>query len=269
VRRSRIRRQAIATGLALMSIVALAAGCGGSDEASPEPVTIEGGEYAYAMPDEIEGGVVAMRFVNVGKELHEYALSRIDGEHTIDELIRDLFANEGHVPYATDIGGVPLLSPGEEITLTRKLEPGNYGLLCFVPSPDGKPHLELGMKRTFTVVGESDAALPAADAVITATADGYVVPEIEAGTRTIELRNASGKEPSWYLASASPGVTEKDFEAWIEGGQKGPSPVTFYGAMQSFPDGQSIFVTLDLEKGKTYRLSDDEGGLPPVEFTPR
>jgi hypothetical protein len=221
------------------------------------------------MPNELEGGVVSMRFRNTGKEPHEFALGRIDGGHTIDETIRDLFANDGDVPYATDIGGVPLLSPGEEITITRRLEPGTYGLLCFFPSPDGKPHVQLGMKREFHVAGDAGKSVPTADAVITVTADGYSVPEIEAGTRTIELRNESGNEPSWYLSASEPGMTTKDFEAWIEGGQKGPSPATFLGLMQSFPTGRSVFVTLELEAGTTYSLADDDGGLPPVQFTPR
>ena len=254
-----------------MSIVLPVAGCGGSDDASPEPVTIEGGEYAYVVPEDIEGGVVSLRFVNTGKEPHEFALGRINGDQTIDQLVSDLFANEGRAPYAEDIGGVPFLSPGEEITVTRTLEPGTYSLLCFFPSPDAnpKPHVQLGMKKAFEITGESDASLPEPDAVITATPDGYEVPELEAGTQTIELRNRSGKEPSWYLAIPKPGVTSEDFQAWAEGGQKGEAPVTFAGAMQSFPDGESIFVTLDLEAGVTYRLDDDDGGLPSVEFTPR
>ena len=73
-------------------------------------LAVEGGEYAYVMPDEIDGGVVSMRFRNTGKEPHEFALSRIGEGHTIDETVRDLLADED-VPYATDIGGVPLLSP--------------------------------------------------------------------------------------------------------------------------------------------------------------
>ena len=92
---------------------------------------------------------------------------------------------------------------------------------------------------------------------------------MEAGTRTIELRNESGKEPSWYLSVPQAGATADDFEAWVEGGQKGEAPAIFVGAMQSFPSGDSIFVTLDLEAGTTYRLEDDPDGLPTVEFTPR
>ncbi len=253
---------------ALAPVALAAAGCGGSGNGAADPVTVEGSEYAYVMPDEFDGGVASMRFRNTGEEPHEFALSRIGEGHTVEETVQDLLADED-VPYATDIGGVPLLSPGEEITIIRRLEPGTYGLLCFFPSPTGKPHVELGMKKEFRAVGDSSATLPTPDAVITATANGYSVPEIEAGTRTLELRNASGKEPSWYLTVPQPGATVEEFEAWIEGGQKGEAPVRFVGAMQSFPSGESSFVTLDLEAGTTYRLEDDPGGLPAVEYTPR
>jgi len=247
--------------LALVALGVAVAGCGGSNDKSREPVTVDGGEYAYVMPDEIEGGVVSMRFRNTGKELHEFAFGRIDGGHTIDETIRDLFANDGKVPYATDIGGVPLLSPGEEITITRRLEPGTYGLLCFFPSPDGKSHLELGMKREFRVAGDSGAQLPEPHAVITATKAGFDVPPIEAGRRTIELRNESGEDREWNLTVYAPGKTPKDVETWGNNGLKGDPPATFYGAMQSIPSGTSVFVTLEVESGTTYMLEDLDAGI--------
>lgn len=246
----------------LVALVLVLSGCGGSDDSTtPEPVTVDGADYAFVMPDTIEGGVVAMRFRNVGKELHEFAFARIDGDHTIGELIEDLFASDGDVPYATDLGGPPLLSPGEEITITRKLEPGTYGLLCFVPNAEGKLHLRLGMKRQFRVVGDTDATLPSPDAVITATAKGFEVPEIEAGTRTIELRNESGEDREWVITTYAPGKTAKDVDAWAESGLKGDPPAVFHGAMQSIPSGTSVFATLELEAGTTYTLEDLEARL--------
>jgi hypothetical protein len=247
--------------LVLASLALAVAGCGGSDEASPEPVTVDGADYAYVMPDTIEGGVVAMRFRNVGKELHEFAFGRIDGNHTIDELIEDLFANDGDVPYSTDLGGPPLLSPGEEITITRELEPGTYGLLCFVPNAEGELHLKLGMKSQFRVVGSTDATLPSPDGVITATAKSFEVPEIEAGTRTIELRNESGEDREWVLTAYAPGKTAKDVDAWAESGLQGDPPAVFHGAMQSIPSGTSVFVTLELVAGTTYTLEELEAGI--------
>lgn len=41
--------------------------------------------------------------------------------------------------------------PGERMTLDMELEPGPYGFLCFVASPDGTPHAFKGMLREVTV----------------------------------------------------------------------------------------------------------------------
>ena len=55
-------------------------------------------------------------------------------------------------PPAEPIGGVAALNKGERGTFTAELEPGNYGLMCFVPdSKDGKLHLEKGMMKAFKV----------------------------------------------------------------------------------------------------------------------
>ena len=248
--------------LLVPAVLALAAaGCGGSDGAASESVTVDGAEYAYVMPDEIEGGIVSMRFRNVGKEPHEFAFGRIDGGHTIDETIRDLFANDGNVPYVKDLGGVPLLSPGAEVTITRTLAPGTYGFLCFVPNAAGKVHLKLGMKRQFRVVGKSVAELPEPDAVITATKSGFDVPPIESGAQTLQFRNESGEDREWNLTVYAPGKTSKDVDAWANGGLKGDAPATFYGAMQSIPSGTSVFLTLGLESGTTYVLEDLDAGI--------
>lgn len=41
--------------------------------------------------------------------------------------------------------------PGERMTLDMELEPGPYGFLCFVASPDGTPHAFKGMALEVTV----------------------------------------------------------------------------------------------------------------------
>jgi plastocyanin len=39
----------------------------------------------------------------------------------------------------------------DEEAITFDVEPGNYGVLCFVPAPDGTPHAFMGMQKEFTV----------------------------------------------------------------------------------------------------------------------
>ncbi len=109
----------------LVAAIALA-GCGGSDETAPPVVEVRGDEYAYVMPEKIEGGVVTMRFTNTGDELHEYALARLEDGKTsadIEAFLADPKSLEGGPPeWIEDVGGVPTLSQDEEVSITRELE---------------------------------------------------------------------------------------------------------------------------------------------------
>ncbi len=247
------------------------AGCGGSDEATAPVVDVRGDEYAYVMPERIEGGVVTMRFMNMGDELHEYALARLDDGRTradVDAYLADPESLQGGPPgWIEDIGGVPTLSQDEEVSITRTLESGTYVLLCFVPAPDGRPHIAHGMVRTFEVGEAGEAALPEPDAIVTATDDGFEIPELEAGRQMLELRNESTAPREFYLYSPNAGVTLAEVEEWGEGGFEGEPLATFLGAMQSIPAGTSVFLTVDLKAGERYVFFDEE--LAETEFSVR
>lgn len=244
------------------------AGCG-TDEAAPPVVDVRGDEYAYVMPERIDGGVVTMRFTNTGEELHEYALARLDEGKTradVDAFLADPKSLQGGPPdWIEDIGGVPTLSQDEEISITRKLAGGTYVLLCFVPAPDGRPHIAHGMVKTFEVGGAESAELPDPDAVITATDEGFEIPELDAGKQTIELRNGATVPREFYLYSPKPGVSLADVERWGEGGFKGEPLATFLGAMQSIPPKTSVFLEVELEPETRYVLFDEE--LSEAEFS--
>jgi uncharacterized cupredoxin-like copper-binding protein len=266
----------------------VAAGCRGSETSDPSqasvggrassskasiPVEVDAAEYGFVMPNRIEGGVVSMRFTNTGKELHEFALVRIGKGHTVHDVLAALEKSGDDLPWMTDMAGPPMLTPGAEITITRKLEPGTYAFLCYFPNAKGIPHVHLGMTRQFTVVGDSGAALPKPDAVITAQRKRYVVPNLKSGTQTIELRNSSGGERGFILTTFNPGKTQADADRWfrmIESSgrmPKTPAPLTGLGAIQSIPNGTSVYLTVDLEAGRTYRLTEDERGFEAT-FTP-
>ena len=237
-------------------------GCGGGDETAAPVVEVRGDEYAYVMPDRIDGGAVTMRFTNTGEELHEYALARLDEGKTqadVDAYLADPASLEGGPPsWIEDVGGVPTLSQGEEVSITRELRPGRYVLLCFVPAPDGRPHIAHGMVRTFEVASGGSGELPEPDAVITATDDGFDIPELNPGRQTIELRNAAAVPREFYLYSPNPGVTLAEVERWGEGGFEGEPLAVFLGAMQSIPPGTSVYLTVELERGKRYVFFDED-----------
>ena len=244
--------------LALLSLAILIGGCG-NDNRGSEAVRVEGTEYAYVIPSSVDGGVVSMEFANTGEELHEFAMGRLRPGKTLADF-RDELTNGGdeEPTSSVDVGGVPLLSAGEHVTITRSLEPGTYLLVCFVPAPDGKTHLQHGMIGSFQAEGDSGADLPEPDAAIVAQDDRYDVPELEAGTQIVELRNAASGPREFNLIRLNPGKTISDAEKWFGSGAKGPAPLAFLGAMQSIPPGTSVFLTLDLEAGQHYVVVENE-----------
>jgi uncharacterized cupredoxin-like copper-binding protein len=233
-------------------------------------IAVRGDEYAFVMPDEVEGSVVSFKTSNSGKELHEYALGRLDQGNTLEDVKKRLAQGEEPGPWFHVVAGAPLLSPGEEITITRELEPGTYVFLCSIPSPKGVPHYDLGMLKSFEIVGDSGRELPQPDATITAEKGGYDIPALKAGPQTLELKNGDTTRRDFFLVRIEPGKTLKDIDAWGEGGFKGPAPGTFLGAMQFIPPGSSVFLGIDLEPGVPYTLWDTSGYRPIVAtFTPR
>ena len=238
----------LAAGLSVVVVVvALSQGCGGGE--GVQPIEVEGNEYAFVMPDEAEGGVVRFNVSNTGKELHEYAIGRLDEGKTLDDVKEVLESGQEDPSEWFVAGGVPLLSPGEELGLTRNLEPGRYVFLCFIPSPQGVPHVELGRLQSFELTGDSGGTLPEPDAVIVANDAGYEIPELSAGEQTIELRNANDRELEFLLVALKPGTAIEDFDRFFEAGAKGLPPAQFHGAMQTIPAGTSVYIDIDLKEG--------------------
>jgi uncharacterized cupredoxin-like copper-binding protein len=257
--------------LPALVVAALAAGAfgavaRGSGAGRPVPVDVAGGDYAYVMPDVVKGGVVAMRFRNIGKEPHEFAFGRIDGRHTLAEALKGVESGKA-VSWVHDLAGPPLLTPGASITITRTLRPGRYFFACYIPNHKGVPHIALGMKRAFTVRGDSGAQLPRVEAVIVAEPKRFAVPVLHAGTQTIELRNRAGTGRGFELSTLNPGKTLADAGRWggsIDKTGKLPAglpPFTALGAIQTIPNGTSVFLTVTLDAGRRYRLSDDDSGI--------
>jgi uncharacterized cupredoxin-like copper-binding protein len=262
-----MRRTARMTGAALAAAAALGgvAACGDDDgnsetrHAAPA-MRVVAGEYAFAMPKRIKGGVVSMDFLNNGKEPHVFDLVRLDPGRTLGDIEKVLEAGREPPSWAHAIGGVPPMTPGARLSITRKLRPGRYTFVCLLPAPDGRPHWQLGMKKQFTVVGESGRPLPRADGVIVARDDRYELPKVGAGRQTLELRNAASRRREFELMTFKPGKGPGDLQKWFERGYEGELPATLLGAIQTVAPGTSVFLTADFERGVTYVLSDRTHG---------
>ena len=261
-----MRRPLIATA-ASAGLILAACSSGGGGETTPSPtptespeaaaaVDVTATEYSFDVPGAVAGGVVQMRFTNTGGYPHEFAFARIEEGKTEADVKAVIESGEEPPEWAEDVAGVPALSPGQSVAITRTLEPGSYVFLCFFPDPEGTPHAALGMYELFTIAGDSGAALPEPDATITATDAGLEVPDLPSGEQTVEFENGGTEPHELALVVFEPGKGIKDVDGWIEGGYQGEPPVAFLGGMQTIPAGESVFLSIDFEPAVEYTALD-------------
>jgi hypothetical protein len=258
----------------MMALAMLLTGCGGDgsaptgsgakDASAANVIRIDATEYSYSMPPEATGGVVTFESANVGAQPHEFAFTRIDADKTVKDLVDAL--NSGKDPskfrWIHYFPGVPILSPGEKISMTREVEDeGTYVVFCALPTPQGRPHYEHGMIGSFEVAGRSTAELPMPDAAIVATDNRLEAPSLPAGERVLELKSEGTTDHQFWLWAFRPGKDNKDVDAWIGSGMQGPAPATFLGGIKDIPPGTSVFLGIDLKSATTYTIQDFGNGL--------
>lgn len=135
-----------------------------------DAVEVAGVEYEFnGVPDTVSAGdPTVFRFENEGEELHELVLFRIndDVDQSIEELLQ-LPQEEAEQKAEFVTHGFAL--PGNtDLVVASDLEPGRYGMVCFLPvgaTPEafqemmetgeepegGPPHFTRGMHAEFTV----------------------------------------------------------------------------------------------------------------------
>ena len=251
--RSALRVAAIS--LALGASIWLAA-CGG-DSASDDVVRVEATDSAFEMPEHIVGGLVTMEFVNAGEYVHEWALGRLREGRSVDDLRAELTSGGiANLESIEDVGGVPAMTPGATLLLTRELEPGRYAFYCSMPASRRLAFFQLGMVRGFEAAGTSDAGPPDVDGTITMRDDSIEVPAIGAGTRTLELENAADGVRELKLLSLRPGRKPADLAPWFGDRFAGEPPADLLGVLGKLAPGETAYATIDFEAGRTYHLFD-------------
>jgi hypothetical protein len=120
------------------------------------PVDLRLQEYAFVYDaDAVRSGNFAFQVSNIGEESHEVVIFEITSGDSLGDVVESIAASgEEETPEGVEFitfGG--FFDPGEEGTtlLPEPLDAGSYGLICFVPAPDGTPHAFLGMVSEFTV----------------------------------------------------------------------------------------------------------------------
>jgi hypothetical protein len=223
--------------------------------AEPSVVTIVARDYAYEAPDTITAGMVTLKLVNQGPELHHVQLFRFTGGKTYADLVagmQTMKPTDPLPPWIEVLAGPNTPVPGGESTIMQELPAGEYAIVCLIPSPDRMPHFAKGMMQPLTVLPASTpvAAAPVADITVQMTDYGWdVQPAITAGKHVLRVENLAEQEHEMVLVRLEPGKTPLQVAEWAEN-PVGPPPGTPLGGTSGQRRGTSVFVPVDLTPGE-------------------
>ena len=246
----------------------------GPRTAKANVVTVTTVDYAFQAPDTIAAGRTTLRLVNNGKDFHHIWLIKLEGGHTLPELI-EATKKQGPLPkWAVDVGGPNSPMPGGENSATLDLEPGKYVMVCVIPAmTDGQPHFMKGMMKQLTVVARhgveqaGKSVAPAPD--VTMTLDDYsfnTSAPITTATKTIRIRNAAAQSHEVVIMKLDAGVTPEQFLQALEKPQ-GPPPGKILGGVTGIAKGRTIDLTATFTPGDYTLLCfvpDAKDGKPHI-----
>ena len=122
--------------------------------------TLRLNDFAFVLSGPLQAGSRTVHLVNDGRQAHELVLIRLTGGASAQEFIARYRPRGLPNSAGREAGGLTGLDPGREGYVHLELEPGRYGLLCFLADPvTGAPHFSRGMWMDIEV----KPALPAAE----------------------------------------------------------------------------------------------------------
>jgi len=253
--------RAVPAALSVAVLVSSLAG-GPATPARSEPllVTVHAKEYAFIAPATIAAGTTTFRLVNDGKEPHQISILQLTNGKTLADYMAAIKSNQP-TPWAVGVGGPNTAGPGQTIDATLTLDPGNYIIVCWVPSPGALvPHAVQGMIQPLTVtaaagVRQSGAAPAAAEPAPDVHLELFEYTfrfskPLVAGKHTVHVMNMGTLEHEAVIVKLAPGKSMKDFDAWFQHGMKGPSPAEPTPGMAGLGKGRTGTFTTDLTPGR-------------------
>jgi len=227
-------------------------------------VTIHAKEFSFTAPSTIPAGQVTLRLVN-GQQLHHVQVLQLTQGKTMADLEAAMKSKGPPPAWLVSVGGPNAAVPGATIEATLTLDPGNYVIACFIPSPgaDATPHAMKGMIKPLTVSAEKGVTQAGAEVEATPTPDihlelkdyGFVFSKpVTAGKHTIHVMNDGPQEHEAVLFRLAPGKHISDVDAYVEGGMQGPPPGKPIAGMAALGKGRTGIFTDDFTPG-TYGLT--------------
>jgi uncharacterized cupredoxin-like copper-binding protein len=277
----------IVAPLALASVLVGVAACGGASNAGTDDaasssaggsnqLTITTKGMAYEITGHPHPGNLDITFDNADDAAHEAQIVRLAKGKTVDDLLADM-KEGGEQAAAADLAGDPeqmtygspaLLYGGQKTeVVSDTIDAGNYAVLCFLPGPDGMPHVAMGMAAGFTVSGDEVTSTPHSDGTVSLADDGITVPD-GFGSGTYEVTNTGTAPHTFSIASLQ--STLDDLFGYISGqfAQNKPidgGPGSLVAGVATLKPGQSAWLVLDLPAGHYGYVSTTSNDADPSD----
>ena len=209
-----------ARGLWVVAIVTHPSRAWSQTAPSARTITYAATEYSFRGPTQTSAGLVTMRLVNRGKEMHWMETFRLGARKTLTDFLSAITPGHPWPPdsVATATGGPSWTLPGQVSNQTSYLQPGRYALICRAMTPDGVEHLKKGMVSVLIVNARParTAAEPRADVTVVITDSTFVVPDsVSRGVHTLLVQNRGSVRHELSVARLAPGKSIED--VWAMG----------------------------------------------------
>ena len=205
--------------------------------------------FFFRAPATVRAGLTTFR-LHSPHGGHEMQLIRLDGGHTVMDLVNALRA-DAPTPWATKLGAPSYPPPSGTSNATFILEPGRYALLCFIHAGDGQRHYQKGMFSALSVLGghRVQGKLPSPDIVVTMSDNAYSFSgPVTAGRHIIRVVNAGTGVHEFKIFRVLPGFTTAQALAWKPGSRE-PRPDQNFGSLNSIEPGVSMITTMTFPRG--------------------
>lgn len=223
--------------------------------------------YAFVGPANATAGWNVMTVTNPGMEFHIMPMYYI-GNHTVDDVMM-AFSTGEEPDWAVPSGAVGAVTPHQKGSVALNLTAGNYVYFCPIAG-----HMFKGMLGSLTVTATNETrAEPTADTTITLVDYNFTLPaNISANTTLIKVTNGGTEPHEAPLAALDANTTLMQFLAAVESETPtGPPPGALIGGVNAIAPGQTVYLLVTLEAGKTYGMmcfveSASHGGAPHLEL---
>lgn len=224
-------------------------------QAADSLFAIEAVDDAFDAPTVATAGQTTMTFANNGKDVHAAQVARLKPGTTVESFLAALAAEDDAAALASvDLPGGPnRIGPGMTTEVHLDLAPGEYLLYCPVPTPNGRPHYELGMYHAFTVVAgaNTSTAPPPDDEIILRDMSFGLPDDTSAGVHTWHVTNDGPSIHEIQLFKLHDGASIEDLTDAITGAPPpGGVPADDAGGFAFTSPGGSGSFTIELTRGK-------------------